>query len=251
MRRAATLFAFLALAPAAAAQPPQSVVANTKDGASLYAANCASCHGAQGEGVQPPGLPGAGGIVGLGPSLRNVGAGTVDFYLRSGYMPLSDPHAQPSKRRVLFDEAQLRALVRYVASFGTGAEIPQPHPERGSVAEGMRLFTDHCAGCHQVVARGGVVTGARVPPLVGVTPVAVAEAVRAGPYVMPRFGPKAISDAQLDSLIRYVQYVQQPPETGGWGIGFVGPVPEGLVAWLLAGAVVVATCMAIGSRLRP
>ena len=27
-----------------------------------------------------------------------------------------------------------------------------PHPERGSVATGMRLFTEHCAGCHQIAA---------------------------------------------------------------------------------------------------
>jgi ubiquinol-cytochrome c reductase cytochrome c subunit len=114
----------------------------------------------------------------------------------------------------------------------------------------MRLFTDHCAGCHQIVARGGVVTGARVPPLVDASPVEIAEAVRAGPYVMPRFTKRTLSDAQLDSIVRYAEYAQDPPQTGGWGIGFLGPVPEGMVTWLIAAAALVAVCTAIGRRLR-
>jgi ubiquinol-cytochrome c reductase cytochrome c subunit len=247
---AATIAVLLALAPVARAQePPQGLFLDSNDGAALYAANCSSCHGAKGEGVQPPGRPGAGGVVGMGPSLRDVGAGTADFYLRTGYMPLAHPDDQPSRTRVLFDPHQIRALVQYVASFGHGPPIPQPHPEQGNLGEGLRLFTENCAGCHQAVARGGVVTGARVPPLVDATPVEIAEAVRAGPYVMPRFTKERLSDAQLNSLIRYVQYAKHPPQTGGWSIGLLGPMPEGAVAWLIAAVVLVAVCMAIGRRL--
>jgi len=249
-RAAVLLLVVLALAPGAAAQPRQGVVANTHDGAALYAANCASCHGTNGVGVAPPGRPGAGDVQGMGPPLIGVGARAADFYLRTGYMPLTAPDVQPSRRRVLFDERQIRALVGYVASFGGGPPIPQPRPERGDVSEGMRLFTDHCAGCHQIVARGGVVTGARVPPLTKATPVQIAEAVRIGPYVMPAFRKTAISDAQLDSIIRYVQGTKHPSQAGGWGIGFVGPVPEGMVAWLLAAAALVALCTVIGTRRR-
>jgi ubiquinol-cytochrome c reductase cytochrome c subunit len=247
VRRAACLLA-LAFAPPAAAQPPHGVVTNVRSGAALYAANCVSCHGANGVGVPRPGLPGAGGVVGMGPPLRGIGAGTVDFYLRTGYMPLSRPDVQPDRGRVLFDEHQLEALVRYVASFGRGPPIPTPQPERGDLAQGLHQFTEHCAGCHQVVARGGVVTGARVPPLTRATPVEIAEAVRAGPYVMPSFGKDVISDAQLNSIIRYVEYTQHPSQAGGWGIGFLGPVPEGMVAWLIASVALVAVCVVIGKR---
>jgi quinol---cytochrome-c reductase cytochrome c subunit len=247
VRRAALLLVFLAVVPAASAQPPQGVV-TTPSGAGLYAANCASCHGSRGEGIQPPGLPGAGGIIGMGPSLRNVGAGTADFYLRTGYMPLERPDQQPWRKRVLFDERQIRALVRYVASFGHGPPIPQPHPERGSVSKGMQLFAEHCAGCHQIVARGGISTGARVPSLTKANAVEVAEAVRSGPYVMPKFSPRAISNRQLDSIVRYVEFTQAPARPGGWGIGFIGPLPEGMVAWLIAGAALVAACVVIGNR---
>ena len=249
MRRAVAVLAFFVFVPFAAAQS-QGVVTNTRNGAALYAANCASCHGTNGVGVAPPGRSGAGDVPGMGPPLIGVGARAADFYLRTGYMPLPKPDVQPSRRRVLFDDRQIRALVRYVASFGGGPPIPQPHPERGDPSEGMRLFADHCAGCHQIVARGGVVTGARVPPLTDASPVEIAEAVRTGPYVMPAFRRTAISDAQLDSLIRYVDDTKHPSQAGGWGIGFIGPVPEGMVAWLLAAAVLVALCTVIGTRNR-
>jgi len=246
------LFAFgLALSvTAAGGQPPQGVVTNVTDGAALYAANCVSCHGAGGKGVATP-RPGAGNIRGIGPPLKGVGAGTADFYLRTGYMPLGRADVEPKRKHVLFDDAQIRALVAYVASFGPGRPIPTPHPEQGNVSHGMQLFTEHCAGCHQVVAQGGYVTGARVPPLEDDSPVQIAEAVRTGPYVMPRFSNKALSDAQLNSIIRYVVYASRDAEhPGGWGIGFVGPIPEGIVTWLIAAAVLVRICLTIGKRLR-
>jgi ubiquinol-cytochrome c reductase cytochrome c subunit len=67
---------------------------------------------------------------------------------------------------------------------------------------------------------------------------------------MPRFPASRISDAQLDSIVRYVQYAKHPDDRGGWSIGHLGPVPEGLVTWLLAGVVLVATCVLLGKRLR-
>jgi ubiquinol-cytochrome c reductase cytochrome c subunit len=151
---------------------------------------------------------------------------------------------------VLFSEREIRALVRYVASLGRGPAIPDPHPERGDVSQGFQLFTEHCAGCHQVVGRGGVVTGAKVPPLEDATPTQVAEAVRLGPYLMPRFSTKDISDGELDSIIAYVQRTQHPVDRGGWGIGNVGPIPEGMVAWFIAAVAFLVTCMVLGERLR-
>jgi len=185
---------------------------------------------------------------GSGPSLLAAGALAADFYLRTGYMPLHRVGDQPRRARVLFDDAQIRALVAYIASLKKGPPIPKPRPERGSLSEGLHLFTDHCAGCHQVVAQGGVVSGALPPPLESATDVQIAEAVRIGPYVMPRFTAKAITDRQLDSIVRYVEYTHAPASPGGWGIGFIGPVPEGMVAWLIASAALVAACFAFGNR---
>ena len=231
--------AALVLAPAAAGKD--------RRGAALYAANCASCHGLNGQGVPTP-TPGANGIEGQGPPLRNVGALAADFYLRTGYMPLANAHDQPSRRHVVLTEAEIRALVGYVASLGHGPPIPTPHP--GSVPAGQRLFTDHCAGCHQIVGEGGYVTDTRVPALRPASPTQIAEAVRIGPYLMPSFPRSAINGRQLNSIIAYLQASKQPNDRGGWGIGHIGPVPEGMVTWFIAALALVGLCVLIGERLR-
>jgi ubiquinol-cytochrome c reductase cytochrome c subunit len=228
----------VALTPCAqaATQPPVVETANT--GQELFAANCARCHGSLGQGATAP-------------SLKDVSPSTVDFYLRTGYMPLADPSDQPERRGPRFPPRELRALSEYVDSISTDTSpIPNPHPERGSLSKGLQLFTEHCAGCHQVVAGGGVVTGARVPPLTGIPAVEIAEAVRTGPYVMPTFSEADISDAELDSIIAYVRYTEDPDDRGGWGISHLGPFPEGMVTWLIAALVLVATCVVIGERMR-
>jgi ubiquinol-cytochrome c reductase cytochrome c subunit len=216
-------------------------------GAALYAASCASCHGLNGQGIASP-TPGANGVAGQGPPLRNVGARAADFYLRTGYMPLANAHDQPTRRHVMLTEPEIRALVGYVASFGRGPAIPTPH--RGSVSAGRQLFTDHCAGCHQALAQGGYVTGARVPPLTDATDRQIAEAVRIGPYLMPRFSTKAITPRELNDLVAYVDYTKHPDDRGGWAIGHLGPWPEGAVTWLLAAAALVGLCTLLGRRLR-
>ncbi len=233
MRRLATALAFVA----ALALPGAAASDEVQRGYHLYGQYCIACHGAGGSGKKAP-------------SLRGVGALAADFYLRTGYMPLRHLGEQPRRKRVLFTELQIGALVAYVASLGPGPAIPKPHPERGNLSQGQRLFADHCAGCHQIVGEGGYVTGALPPPLEDATPTQVAEAVRIGPYVMPRFSKKSLSDGQLDSIIRYVEYAKNPDDRGGWAIGHLGPIPEGLVTWFLAMAVLVAVCILLGKRLK-
>jgi ubiquinol-cytochrome c reductase cytochrome c subunit len=65
---------------------------------------------------------------------------------------------------------------------------------------------------------------------------------------MPKFSPTRLSDAQLDSLIAYILYARHPDDRGGIALGHVGPVPEGLVAWLIAGVVLVGVCITIARR---
>jgi ubiquinol-cytochrome c reductase cytochrome c subunit len=240
----------------AEAQPQSGIVRPTTEpttpslqlGSQLYAGNCASCHGIDGSGITAP-RRGAGDILGAGPSLRGVGARAADFYLRTGYMPLSSIHDQPGPDRVLLSDKEIRSLVAYVASLGTGPGIPHPDPGAGSISEGLHQFTLRCAGCHQVVARGGFVTGAVVPPLQSATATQIAEAVRIGPYLMPRFSTRQISESQLNSIIAYVLSTRHPDNRGGWGIGNLGPIPEGLVAWWIAIPLLITACMAMGRRL--
>lgn len=262
MRRAAWILATcwalsLVAAAIAAAQPQSGIVRPTTEpsapsvqlGAELFSGNCASCHGIAGSGISTP-RPAAGDLLGAGPSLRGIGAMAPDFYLRTGYMPLSSIHDQPGPDRVLFSDKEIRSIVAYVASLGPGPAIPHPDPAAGNLAEGMDQFTLHCAGCHQEDARGGFVTGAVVPPLQQVTPTQIAEAVRIGPYLMPRFTTAQISNSQLNSIIKYVLFLRHPPNRGGWGIGNIGPIPEGLVTWWIAVPLLIIGCMLVGRRFR-
>jgi ubiquinol-cytochrome c reductase cytochrome c subunit len=237
---------------------PSSALAPQGDaarGKTLYGRYCLACHGDNGGGVTSPRQVGAGPLRAqttqraLGPSLRGVGALAADFYLRTGYMPLQKVGVQPRRQRLVLDGGQIDDLVSYVASLGIGPAVPQPHPERGNLSEGQRSFTEHCAGCHQIVGEGGYVTGGIPPSLDEATPTQIAEAVRIGPYVMPRFSRRAISDRELDSLIRYVEYAKHPDDRGGWAIGHLGPVPEGLVTWFIGAAALVLVCLVIGRRL--
>jgi len=41
---------------------------------------------------------------------------------------------------------------------------------------------------------------------------------------------------------------RHPPDRGGWGIGNIGPIPEGMVAWLLAGAALLIIARLLGER---
>jgi ubiquinol-cytochrome c reductase cytochrome c subunit len=90
-----------------------------------------------------------------------------------------------------------------------------------------------------------------VPPLTEATPTQLAEAVRIGPYLMPAFDERQIDARTLDSIALYVQtVVKHPDDRGGWGLGNVGPIPEGMVAWLLAGGVLLLVARLIGERMK-
>ena len=65
---------------------------------------------------------------------------------------------------------------------------------------------------------------------------------------MPRFSKRQLGDSEVDSIIRYVEHTKDPEDRGGWSIGHVGPVPEGIVTWLIAMVALVAICAVIGRR---
>ncbi|HET9593887.1 MAG TPA: c-type cytochrome, partial [Solirubrobacterales bacterium] len=171
---------------AAASGEPES------EGLRLFVQGCSSCHGFDAEGVK-----------GHGPSLVGVGEEAADFYLRTGRMPLDRPDEEPQRGPSPYSEAEVRALTRYVGSLG-GPPIPAVHPENGDLAEGQKLFTENCAGCHQIVGRGGIMPGAVIPDLGAASALDVAEAVRIGPYVMPGFDH--LTQSEVDDLARYVKY---------------------------------------------
>ncbi len=207
------------------------------EGYNLYENSCASCHGL---GMQ--------GRRGVAPSLIGVGPGPVDFYLSTGRMPLQAPRDEPLRSRPGFNRTQIDALIAYISRFG-GPAASTANPANGNLALGLQQFTLNCAGCHQIVGRGGITIGAQIPNLQQATPQEIAEAVRMGPYLMPHFDANQINQHDLDSIARYVLWTRSPDNAGGWGIYNIGPIPEGIVAWFLALAAMVIVARLIGERL--
>jgi len=205
--------------------------ADVDAGRQLYSIACTTCHGQAGEGVGN-----------RGPTLIGVGAASADFYLSTGRMPLDRARTQAERKRVAYTPIQIRQLVAYVSSLGPGPGVPSIVAGSGDLAMGNSLYANNCAPCHSSAAAGGALGHAvYAPALNRATSTQVAEAVRIGPGAMPVFGPDTLDDAQVASIVRYVGYLHRPDDRGGFGLGHLGPIPEGFVAWVAGlGAMLVA-----------
>ncbi len=162
-------------------------------------------------------------------------------------MPLPYPTAQPVRAHPQLSRAQIRSLVAYIGSLG-GPPIPRVSTNGASVVTGRELYAANCASCHQITGSGGVVPGANVPALQSATPRQIAEAIRLGPYLMPRFSRGELSDRQVADIATYV--VSSAAQTiRGWAIGHLGPVPEGMVAWGIGVVALLVIARLIGERI--
>jgi ubiquinol-cytochrome c reductase cytochrome c subunit len=207
-------------------------------GETLFEQGCAVCHGTLLQGIKN-----------TAPSLIGVGAGPVDFYLSTGRMPLDHPRNEPQRNQVAYSREQMNAIIAFITKVGGGPPAPTAQPAKGDLSTGFHVFDMYCGGCHQEVARGGLVVGAYTPNLQKATAQQVAEAVRMGPYLMPHFDAKQINQYQLDSLAKYVLWTRKPSDVGGWGIYNIGPIPEGLVAWFIGLLAIVFVARLIGERM--
>jgi ubiquinol-cytochrome c reductase cytochrome c subunit len=226
------------LAPKSSAAEPQDPNLAVREGRALFLVGCSSCHGLDAQGGNQA------------PSLIGVGAASVDFQVGTGRMPLANPGAQADRKTPLYNETQIRQLGAYVSSLAPGPAVPTVNLADGDLAYGGELFRTNCAQCHQAAGQGGALTYGKYAPNLGkATPVQVAEAMRTGPESMPVFAPGQLNDHQVNSIAKYVEFLRAPNDPGGHPIGHYGPVPEGLVAWLVGiGGLVVATLW-IGSRI--
>ncbi|MGE5286011.1 MAG: c-type cytochrome [Micromonosporaceae bacterium] len=216
--------AFTGGGASAAAPPPGVSKQEIAQGRQLFEVTCASCHGINAQGTP------------RGPSLIGVGAAAVDFQVSTGRMPAKDAGAQvPQKPRTL-NAAQTRALADYIASLGGGPGIPsaaQVNAAGADVALGQQLFDTNCAACHNFAGAGGALTyGKYAPALTTATPTQIYEAMLTGPQAMPVFNDSTVTPDQKRAIIRYITQTRTEPNPGGFSLGRVGPVTEGLVGWL-------------------
>lgn len=237
------VFVGLAIAgPAQRAAPARAeTLAQQGPPPQLYLSDCAYCHGTRGEGTH------------YGPELAGVGAASADFMLRSGRMPIESPDQYPKRAEPHYGEGDIVTLVNYIESLGDGPAIPQVDVTTGGIPEGQKLYIDNCAACHTTTGIGGVLTAEAVAPsLADATPTEIAEAMRIGGNgregSMPVFGPATISQHDLDSIVRYVVYLQNPDDRGGAGLGHLGPISEGFVGWVVGLGLLILVIRWIGER---
>ncbi|ROP77565.1 menaquinol-cytochrome c reductase cytochrome c1 subunit precursor [Frigoribacterium sp. PhB107] len=203
------------------------------EGQKLFASNCATCHGLAADGT------------GEGPSLIGVGAASVDFQVGTGRMPMAANGPQAEEKPTQFTDDQVYDLAAYVASLAPGPAIPDDEylQADGDTTNGAELFRINCAMCHNVAGAGGALTeGKYAPALDGVSGAHIYEAMLTGPQNMPVFNDLNLSPQDKADVITYLKYLENNPSPGGFELGSLGPVAEGLFIWIFGlGAIVAVT----------
>ncbi|MFD6178336.1 MULTISPECIES: cytochrome bc1 complex diheme cytochrome c subunit [unclassified Isoptericola] len=229
---------YAALAPS----PAQADTASTADietGKKLFQANCATCHGPNAEGTSEA------------PSLVGVGAAAVDFQVSTGRMPMqmNGPQAEAKPRQM--NEEQTAALAAYISSLGAGPAIPtdeQVDGSKGDPANGMALFRTNCAMCHNAVGAGGALSeGKFAPPLWDTSSRNVYQAMLTGPQSMPVFNDANITPTEKRDIIAFLDQ-QDQGSAGGLTLGSLGPVSEGLWAWIIGIGLIIGGAVWIGAK---
>jgi ubiquinol-cytochrome c reductase iron-sulfur subunit len=215
----------IAASPGAAATPATisatpatfSATPAPGSGAAIYAANCSGCHGDHGQGL-------------IGPSQQaDAFPALVAGMIKRGGISM------PAFRQ--FSPAQVAAVSNFVAT-----QIADPVARTATIAEGGRLFRLYCSGCHSSTGRGGALSQGRNAPSLADYPAAEAlAAMILGRGNMPNFAGTTFNVRQQASVALYVQLLQAPPSPGGWGLGYIGPVTEGLACFAALGLLVLLT----------
>ncbi|WP_405853179.1 c-type cytochrome [Streptomyces sp. NBC_00090] len=240
---AATGGLYAAFAPAGTAKADETAQSLAiEEGKKLYSVGCASCHGTGGQGTTD------------GPSLVGVGSASVDFQVGTGRMPAQQPGAQVPKKKVIYTQAEIDLLAAYVASFGAGPITPtagQYNPDGADIAKGGELFRTNCAQCHNFTGEGGALThGKYAPNLEGVSPKHLYEAMQTGPQNMPSFPDTTMPEKEKKDIIAYVQAVNsdKADNPGGFKLGGLGPVSEGLFAWVFGLGALIAVAIWVAAH---
>lgn len=239
--------AYAAFSPGmATAKDAPALTGAAEEGKSLFDTSCISCHGRNAQGV-----------AGRGPSLIGVGSAAVEFQVTSGRMPMARQEAQAARKPPQFTDDQARQLGQYIQELGGGPQIPNgPLTPSGdddqqaeALARGGQLYRLNCAACHTYGGGGGSLSSGKwAPTLNSATERQIYAAMLTGPQNMPVFGDSELTPAEKEEIIAYVQTLQQDKEPGGWHLGRLGPVTEGLAIFLVGITALVFTTLWIAGK---
>jgi ubiquinol-cytochrome c reductase cytochrome c subunit len=234
---------------------PQTAVAAddsqlVAQGQQVFDNHCITCHGANLQGVTD-----------RGPSLIGVGSAATYFQVSSGRMPLARQEAQAERKHPLADlnastaigAHNIDALSAFVQSNGGGPQRPAESgiALRGSdPARGGQLFRLNCAQCHNFTGQGGALSSGKfAPPLAPATEDQIYTAMLSGPQSMPHFSDRQLSPDEKKDIIAYVKTVADGGnDPGGNGLGGIGPVSEGLIAFVVGIGALVGFTLWLGAK---
>ena len=217
------VYAGATAAMAATTEAPAATALTVEDGKRLFQANCATCHGLDLQGTED------------GPSLYGVGELAVEFQVATGRMPMALQGPQAPQKPIQFTQDQIDALAAYVQTTAPGPEFPDEEvlDGGGDVARGAELFRINCAMCHNVAAAGGALTeGKYAPALHTTSALHMYAAMVTGPQNMPVFNDMNLTTEDKRDIISALLFLQENPSPGGFTLGALGPVSEGLFIWI-------------------
>jgi len=235
----------------ATAAPSAETSAMIEEGRSLFEEGCSSCHGLNAEGIDASTVNNGGNG---GPSLIGVGSAAVHFQVSTGRMPLAGPEAQAPSKEPDYTPEEIEALSAYIASLAPGPASPSEADldlSETNLAAGGELFRTNCSQCHNFSGRGGALSdGAYAPSIMEATPRQIWEAMITGPQQMPVFSDSTLTPDDKRDIIAYVEELRTAPNPGGQDLGSLGPVTEGLFAWVVGIGLFVAVAIWIGAKVR-
>lgn len=90
--------------------------------------------------------------------------------------------------------------------------------------------------------------GKFAPGLEGVTEKHIYEAMVTGPQNMPVFSDANLTPEDKEDIITYLKYVEENDSVGGFELGSIGPVAEGLFIWIFGFGFIIAITVWLTSR---
>lgn len=194
----------------AGGQEPEAVEGDASTGALLFSQDCATCHGASGQGGSIPGDPRQAPPV----TGDAVDLAYFDLVLRTGRMPPPEGEPFDNRQRVVRYDEQQRADLNAFAVDGLGVEGELPPAGVGDAGRGLSVYAANCAACHGPTGAGGVAgAGAWTPRVAGRDPQTIASAVRVGPFEMPQFDQEQVSDEEVADITAFLGEVEEEPGT--------------------------------------
>ena len=231
----------------------QDQAALIAEGKQIYDVACITCHGMNLQGVED-----------RGPSLVGVGAGSTYFQVHSGRMPMADNEAQAERKKPRYSEHQIIALAAYVDLHGGGpgiitdpdGSIAQESLRGASgesraeeIARGSELFRLNCASCHNFTGRGGALSAGKFAPVLDpANDQELYQAMLTGPQNMPKFSDRQLTPDEKKDIIAFIRDTDSKVSPGGYGLGGLGPVTEGVAMWLVGIVALIGATLWIGSR---